>query len=65
MEYADGLLSKMLEGWSVWSGLDTPLTVVTTRAPALLKMYTAYSVYKDREALLCMGATSLPAISLI
>ena len=31
-----GILSKILE-WMEWSGLDTPQTVMTTRATAVLK----------------------------
>ena len=30
-------LSKMLSGW-MGDGVDTPLTLMTTRAPAVLKM---------------------------
>ena len=38
MEWAAARLSKKLDEWMVeWSGLDTPKTVMTTRAPAVLK----------------------------
>ena len=33
-----GLLSKMLE-WMEWSGVNTPQTVKTIRAPAVLKIW--------------------------
>ena len=33
-----GILSKILE-WMEWSGLDTPQTVKTTRATAVLKIW--------------------------
>ena len=33
-----GLQSKMLD-WTGWSGLDTPQTVMTTRAPAKKRIW--------------------------
>ena len=37
LECADGTLSKKWSGLGEWTGLDTPKTVMTTRAPAALK----------------------------
>ena len=33
-----GLGAKCLSGWMEWSGVDTPQTVMTTRAPAVPKI---------------------------
>ena len=40
LEWADGLLSKMLDGWWVtgWIVLDTPETAMTTISPAMLEI---------------------------
>ena len=39
LEPANELLSKKSDGWVMeWSGVDTPLTVMTTTAPAVLKV---------------------------
>ena len=38
LEPANELLSKKSDGWVIeWSGVDTPLTVMTTKAHALPK----------------------------
>ena len=39
-----GILSKILE-WMEWSGLDTPQTLMTTRAPAVLKIWVVKILY--------------------
>ena len=39
MECADGTLSKKWSGLGEWTGLDTPKTVMTTRAPAVLMIF--------------------------
>ena len=38
LESADELLSNMFDGWTGLDGVDTSLTVMTTRTPALLKI---------------------------
>ena len=42
LECADGTLSKKWSGLGEWTGLDTPKTVMTTRAPAVLNIATRY-----------------------
>ena len=34
-------------GWSGWSGVDTPQTVTTTRAPAVLKSESEKRIFDD------------------
>ena len=46
------LRSKMLSGW--WSGVDTPKTVMTTRAPAVLKSATVKKCTFSLSICTCM-----------
>ena len=48
MEWADyELLSKIWDAWTGWSGEDTPQTVMTTRALAVLKRMDCHDTLLD------------------
>ena len=42
-----GLGAKCLSGWMEWSGVDTPQTVTTTRAPAVLTNVRALKISEN------------------
>ena len=58
-----GLRSKMLEWVTGWSGVDTPSTVTTTRAPAVLKIMLKKGIMN--LAVGCrQGSNILPSLTL-